>query len=160
MQSRPAVFMSARLVVASCAEMAQEADIGHYMQQAVSNIIIIITIMRIIIITSLRLARHASPWAAWPGSPTAFLLKGGGWQAWQCRQCMQPPSRLALGLSPCRPRRPRKRQKEAGCQEEARAQFQQLPPMLEGAALAQGQAAAQSRGRGPELAAHGEQRFG
>ena len=29
-----AVFMSARLVVGSCAEMAAEADIGHYMQQA------------------------------------------------------------------------------------------------------------------------------
>ena len=37
MQSRPAVFMSARLVVASCAEMAAEADIGHYMQHAINT---------------------------------------------------------------------------------------------------------------------------
>ena len=35
MQSRLAVFMSARLVVASCAEMA-EADIGHYMQHTIT----------------------------------------------------------------------------------------------------------------------------
>ena len=37
MQSRPAVFMSARLVVASCAEMAAEADIGHYMQHTINT---------------------------------------------------------------------------------------------------------------------------
>ena len=37
MQSRPAVFMSARLVVASCAEMAAEADIGYYMQHTINT---------------------------------------------------------------------------------------------------------------------------
>ena len=37
MQSRPAVFMSARLVVASCAEMAAEANIGHYMQHTINT---------------------------------------------------------------------------------------------------------------------------
>ena len=36
-QSRPAVFMSARLVVASSAEMAAEADMGHYVQHTNNN---------------------------------------------------------------------------------------------------------------------------
>ena len=40
MQSRPAVLMSARLVVASCAEMAAEADIGHYMQHTINSYVI------------------------------------------------------------------------------------------------------------------------
>ena len=37
MQSRPAVFMSARLVVASCAEMAAEADVGHFLQHTITT---------------------------------------------------------------------------------------------------------------------------
>ena len=43
--------MSARLVVASCAEMAAEADIGHYMQHTINSMIWIIFSIIIIIIT-------------------------------------------------------------------------------------------------------------